>query len=176
VPSLLNDVEASVKLGGLLWLRFAAIAAVRSTYRLTWSTVCWRSSFIPLPSSEPPAAGRAVGLPSSREGSAVLMFHSGIQDRMAARRFYLPAPPRSWSAGGLLTEEGMGNCESLAQLAMMGFGGHLLSGTIAGLIAYHGELPPTFENPSGTCFRTLQYVAVCSHTERQPDYSLQPWP
>lgn len=175
-PALEGQLEASWKLGEELWKRAVAPATSSHAELIGYDSVVWRLAPAAIPTQVMFAPGLLSGAPAGRRDQGCLVMHTGHTDRLARRRFHLPAIPSSWHSDGLLDASGLRALDGAAKLLWMGFNGALHGGPFRWLIAYPELLPATATNVNGVGFRQVQYVRSCWFTAAAPEPSPAPWP
>jgi hypothetical protein len=176
IPALLDQSGPTQQFGLELWKRVVAPATVRSAQLLYWETVVWKG--LPIPGVAPAVNvfGLLDGASASRDDQAVTVLHSGHADDLGRRRFFLPAIPAAWVAGGLLTRGGLDAIETWGRMAYVGLARHVTAAPALWLMRYPDLLPAGPGNVTGVAFRRVEYLRCCWHTERAPDQSSEPWP
>jgi hypothetical protein len=175
-PELVDNLDASRKLGGLLYGGTVATATVGSTVPFLQEMVCWRASELPTVSYLNVQRGYLYGPAAARDQTGVIVMHTGHGDGRARRRWYLGGMPKDWSAGGLLTLEGAENLQTL--------GRQMINGLVAGsgqlpaemLIAYPYSVPVSGLIGRMVSFRRISHFRVCQYTGKVPALSGNLWP
>lgn len=167
-PGVGGNGPAILELGILLWQRAIAGAITSSTLLTMGTAHVWKEPA--LSNMLPPigARGALSGAAAPRERSAVLVLHHGRGDALPHRRLYFGGIPDRWTASGLLTHVGLRAMEGTAQAMVMGMCGHLTGGPLAWLVEYPGLIAATPDNPTGTLFRRVEYIAAAHHLDRAP--------
>lgn len=175
---LLNGlVEKSVTYGQRLWNEAIAPAINFLTVPLWMDYVIWRSS---------PATGIAGGLMNSgqvggrtsgRNDCAVLILHTGENDRYSTRRLFLAGTPRDCVSSRMLTNTGWDHVTRWAHALAMSIVSYGPIAETGLLLMFPNVVDPTPENLLGVGFRRVNYIRVCQYTDKAPEQSTSvAWP
>lgn len=176
VPEFVDDVEKTHALAVELWRRTIAIAISGDVQLMYVEVMLWRG--LPIPGIVPVSNvyGLLGGTAAARDDTPCVVMHTGHEDSMARRRFFLPGVPSRWVNDGLLTHGAISALEAWGIGTFISMARHISTSPLLWLIAYPGLLPAGPGNVTGVAFRRVEHLRICWHTEKAPEPSSEPWP